>query len=838
MPINPESVNTDYYETDAENLGTDSSLDSSGATNATQTQPESTTSSFGNRQLGAKILANSNFESRQPIVTSSFNKALKKGEKLPGKNGERRNHAYLARLENLIAKHGNTMEKKLWKASIKDSLLINYDKITKSYWDTKRQELRDNGYGNVKLTEELKHQYYEKEREFQQESLEKWVNYLGDEHSPYPLWFKIYAWDGMTKMGNYSKGKNRYEVRNETTIAPYPDPDPEILAGVFDVINRYHGNGEKGFYTEDGERNINLEKIVQSGNFSKIYNAIRQDIAPVIEPPEKAEDVKGEWVEYGLGEEDDIARAAKGTGWCVAASSVGRHYLEYGTYGHDEDDEYDEYDEYDEDDDYYEDEDYYNDGNEYYNEVKKNKAKFIIFHLIDPKTGRLAKNGCASIRLDPDGKVAEISGLKGGQALNDSVVSIVEEKVKSLPGGEEFLPKFADKNRLIALDRKMKKGEDLTKEELEFLYEIHREINSLDTYNHYDPRIRELREEYGIEYALDHGIDPDSLVQHLYLWELDDNLDVLISHGANIDNLVSQLQLHPGYPENIAYNLDTLISHGANIDIDNLVQDLHPEVVADNLDTLISHGANIDIDNLVLQLDYLDSIVNYLGTLISHGTNIDNLASQLQPRSVANNLDTLISHGANINIDNLVSRLGPYEIADNLDAFISHGANIDNLVSRLDPYGIVDNLDVLISHGANINIDNLVSRLGPYGVVDNLDVLISHGANINIDNLVSQLHPNSIVNNLDTLISHGVNIDNLVSRLGPYEIADNLDTLISHGANINIDNLVSQLHPNSIVNNLDTLISHGANIDNLVSRLNQDYIENNKNILRKYGAKI
>ena len=574
-----------------------------------------------NQQVGAKVLSQAHFESsHQPIVESSFSKALKKGEKLPGKNNERRNLSYLKRLNKLVEKHGNKAEQKLWRASIKDDLLIQYDNIPESYWNAKKQELRDNGYGDIELTEEYKHEIYEKERELQKESLEKWVNYLGDEHSPYPLWFKVYAWDGMTKMGRYNKGKGKYETRNETTVAPYPNPDAEVLASVFDVINRYYGNGEKQFYTEEGERNIKLEQIVQSGSFPKIFNAIQQDIAPILEPPEKAEDVHGEWVEYELGDEDDIARAARGTGWCVASPSVGRHYLEYGTYG-DEDDEYDDY-EYD---------DYDN---------SRNQSKFILFHLIDEKTGKLSKNACASIRLDLDGNVAEISGLKDGQALNDSLVPIVEEKAKSLPGGEKFLEAFADKNMLIALDRKMKKDENLTIEDLEFLYEIHRPIKTLDTYNDDDPRISELKRKYNIRYALDAGLNIDQLVSELYPGSIAENLDTLISHGANINQLISKM-----YSVSIAKNLDTLISHGADIDL--IVSKLHPGSIAENLDTLISHGANIN-----------------------------QLISKMYSVSIAKNLDTLISHGAKININYLVSQMHPEEIEENLYALRRHGANI------------------------------------------------------------------------------------------------------------------------------------------------------------------
>ena len=514
------------------------------------------------RRLGAATLSAANFDTRhKEIVDSSFNKARENGEKLPGKNNERRNYAYLSRLEKLIDKHGNALEKKLWEGSVKDDLLVEYANIPESYWQSKRQELRDNGYGNIELTDDYKHELFNKERELQKESLEKWVNYLGDEHSPYPLWFKVYAWDGMTKMGKYDKAKGKYATRNETTVAPYPSPDAEVLGGVFEVVNRYYGNNDKEFYTEEGERNIDLEKVVQSGNFAKIYNAIQHNIAPIIEPPEKAEDVHGDWVEYSIGEEDDIARAARGTGWCVTSPSIGRHYLEYGTYGQD---------------------------NEWDDEENSNglKSKFILFHLEDPSTGKLSKNAVASIRLDPDGQVAEISGLKEGQALNDSLVSIVEEKVKTLPGGEKFLGAFADKQELIRLDRKMQNNEDLTKEELEFIYELNRPIKTLDTYNNYDPRIPELKEKYGIEYALNTGIDAN----------------ILISKSQSYD---------------IAENLDALLEHGANIDIDNLVSELDPYKIVDSLDTLLEHEANIDIDNLVSKLG--DDTKYYTDTLRAHG---------------------------------------------------------------------------------------------------------------------------------------------------------------------------------------------------------------------------
>ena len=64
-------------------------------------------------EIGSKVLSLVNFESKhKDIVESSFNKARNKKEKLPGKNNERRNFAYLSRLDRIIEKHGDAIEQK------------------------------------------------------------------------------------------------------------------------------------------------------------------------------------------------------------------------------------------------------------------------------------------------------------------------------------------------------------------------------------------------------------------------------------------------------------------------------------------------------------------------------------------------------------------------------------------------------------------------------------------------------------------------------------------------------------------------------------------------------
>lgn len=88
---------------------------------------------------------------------------------------------------------------------------------------------------------------------------------------------------------------------------------------------------------------------------------------------------------------------------------------------------------------------------------------------------------------------------------------------------------------LIKLDHKVKSGEDLSKEELEFLYEVNRPIETLDSYLARDPRIYSLKDEYGIERTLKAGLEPSQIIKKLGTKQVADNLDLLLKHGADID---------------------------------------------------------------------------------------------------------------------------------------------------------------------------------------------------------------------------------------------------------------------------------------------------------------
>ncbi len=630
-------------------------------------------------EIGSKVLSLVNFESKhKDIVESSFNKARNKKEKLPGKNNERRNFAYLSRLDRMIEKHGDAIEQKLWAASA-ENLVMDYEDIPGSYWKQQEQILRDNGQGR-KLSEYEKEILAEDLIDKQRQSITSWTNYLGDKNCPYPLWFKVYAFDGISKMSNaLNLDDADYNRRDNTTALSFPKLNAEILAKVYRQINDFYGVDKENWLAQHSD-DEKLVSLVKSANFPKLYAKELVDTKVILKTPERTEDIHGDWFEYKLGDEEEIASLAEGTKWCVVDPNVAHNYLVYGQYGNPEED-----DDYDQD---YEDEDWEDDDIK----VEDPEAKFIIFRLEDPNSpGVFASNGSASIRLDPDGIVAEVSGLNDGQAVEDALVPIVKEKALSLPGGEKYLQKFDDKQTLIKLDNKMKEGEDLTKEELSFLYELDRPIATLDTYNEEDPRIPELKEKYGIEYALEKGVDANKLVSSLDSGDIEENLDFLLEHEADINNIVSKMHSY-----GVARKLDYFLKNGA--DINNVVRNMDPDHVVRKLDYLLKNGA--DINNVVRNM-YSHDVSRKLDYFLKNGADINNVVNNMDHYSIADNPDYLLKNGADIN--NVIRNMDSRHVIRKLDYFLKNGADVNNIIKRMDKKDIEDNIDLLREYGANLD---------------------------------------------------------------------------------------------------------------------------------------
>lgn len=763
------------------------------------------------RKLGAKILSQVGFHGRhEDIVESSFEKARRAKEKLVGKNAARRSDAYLQRLEKLVAKYGNKAEQELWDLSA-DKLVIDPDDIEDGYWKSQEQILRDEGHGR-KLSDYDKEFLTGELRKQQRESLRHWADYLGDEATPYPMWFKVYAWDGMSKMGVFDKEKGEFKKRNQHTVAPYPKLNQAALGKVYGAINNFYKQERdkrknKSATTKEDEEDVVLDALVKSGSFNKLYSYmfLHQKVAP--KTPERTEDVHGQWIEYLPGQEEEVAVAAEGTPWCVAAPDIAKSYLETGTNGQND----------------WDNEDYSNDS----------KAKFILFHLQDPETGLLAENACASIRLGTDGKVAEISGLKEGQALEDSLVPIVEEKVKTLPGGEKFLKAFADKKKLIALDRRMQDGNALTGEDAKFIFG---EIHNLD-YNERDPRIGELQTYYlkGLNSLSQAPISADDILKHMDTNDVVDNVDTLIKlrfdakqilryddpdHRLNVGKYLVQLAelgasgntlvQHMG-DGSINEHLDDLIKLGTNGD--TLVKHINEDLIIEHFDDLIKLGAR---DETIM--DYLskDCIGANFGRLVEAGFDDGVLVEKMDTRRFKY-LDTLLKHG--VSMDTLMRGLVGTDVNDHFDELLEAGESIEVLIEGLGKDYLPEKFDRLVELGASG--DALVQHMRDSSIAERLDDLIELGTNG--DALVQHLDDDLILENIDDLIKLGAHDETIASRLNPDFIGANFDRLVEAGID---DGVLVEGMASLRFKYFDKLLEHGVSMDALMRGL--DSFEVNK----------
>ena len=132
------------------------------------------------------------------------------------------------------------LNKKIWEASA-ENVVMDYEDIPESYWKQQEQILRDNGQGR-ELSEYEKEILAEDLIDKQRQSITSWTNYLGDKNCPYPLWFKVYAFDGISKMSNaLNLDDADYNRRDNTTALSFPKLNAEILAKVYRQINDFYG---------------------------------------------------------------------------------------------------------------------------------------------------------------------------------------------------------------------------------------------------------------------------------------------------------------------------------------------------------------------------------------------------------------------------------------------------------------------------------------------------------------------------------------------------------------------------------------------------------------------
>ncbi len=765
-------------------------------------------------------------EFKEPLVTPYYEKALRdqkraeriakkealeagepvrKIEKIPGENPkDRKNYAYLERLDLAIERGGNKLEKRIWQESIKNfAPIIEKENINNKSWLQLKKAFDDNrkgqGLPSVEYTESEMNKDYERLRQDQVDSINSWTEYLGNKEVSFPTWFKIYAFNSVIKMGRYNQLDGKYENRDKSTIAPYPKVSPAALALTLDAVNDFFGQDKEKWFTEHTDDD-QLNAIVKSGNFGKIYTHFFKETYKPIPTPERTEDIKGEWFDFYPGQETELAEAAQGTPWCIASEHQGAYYLKTNL------------------------------------NIANNKARFRLFKLENESSvDGMSKTACASIRFNTEGKVDEISGLKNGdrQTVEDSLIPIVEQEVLKYPLNPEkhFKEKFRDKKELIRLQDKAKKGEELTLDEYAFLYEKNREIFTLDTYKGPDLKIAELRNIYNLSRLLQ-GEDKDAIDQDLLIQKLecvlektssDDivaNFDTLLEKGFNINTILNKLDSH-----GISCHIDTLLEKG--IDINAIFNKLDSDDISQALDTLLEKGFNI---NTILNKLDSHGISCHIDTLLEKGIDINTIFNKLNSDGVSQNLNTLLENG--IDINTIFNKLDSYNISRTLDALLENGIDINTIFNKLDNYDITKNLDTFLEKGINFN--TIFNKLGSYGISQSINTLLENGIDINV--IFNKLDSYDITKSLNTLLENGIDANVIFDKLDSYGVSYHLDTLLENGIDINA--AFNKLDSHGVSQNLNTLLENGVDVNRVFNRLNSGGISLNFELLANHNIPI
>jgi len=329
------------------------------------------------------------------------------------------------------------------KKSYHKEYVIKPEDIPESYFEKQKKILREQGYGDVEITPEMKEQAQEIIIKDQKLSFDNWFDYLCSKDNPYPTWAKYWVFRNVVKLSTFDKEKKVFAKREKNTVAPFPDLDREALAYVVDVITKKM----KKEKIPAEENNSEFQKIIQGENFGKLYAYAIEKIIPA----EKNDllTIEGKWVKYPQNpDEKTLNRLVeslenRGTGWCTAAKETARAQLQGG--------------------------DFY----VFYSKDRKGEATIP----------RLA------IRMEGD-KIGEIRGIAPDQNLDPYINEVLEKKLKDFPDAPHYKKKVEDMKRMTEIEKKNKRGESFSKEDLRFLYEVDGKIQGFGWEP--DPRIQEL----------------------------------------------------------------------------------------------------------------------------------------------------------------------------------------------------------------------------------------------------------------------------------------------------------------------------------------------------------
>lgn len=375
-------------------------------------------------------------------LTAESGQEANVGPKKVPQNPELRIENYLNRFQEILNRKDPEYRKRgvdALKRVLHAKAVISPGEIPESYFDFQRRLDREKGLGDAPIGKERREELIGAIIADQKSSLNKWIDVLTAEDSPYPTWFKYLTLRSVVSMGDYDKKRAGFGKRAKGTVKPFPFLDSRALSLAFERCMKKVGRAKSG------DDDI-LDDEIGEG-FPDLYAYGIQKAAILFKEP--LTNIEGKWVKYERGGEYvPLVETLEGqnTGWCTTSESTAKKHLRDGD--------------------------------------------FYVYYSADHNGGYTVPR--AAIRMK-GGSIIEVRGIEKSQNLDEYILPKVEEKLREFPDGELYKKRTRDMERLTEIDRKTSadKAAPLSREELAFLYELDADIEGFGEAD--DPRVEAIR---------------------------------------------------------------------------------------------------------------------------------------------------------------------------------------------------------------------------------------------------------------------------------------------------------------------------------------------------------
>ena len=382
----------------------------------------------------------------------------------PSDTPEEKIRKYISRLghaHELSRKSEHSLE--LLKKFYYDKYLIK--ELPESYINLQKKIAREEGYGDISVSDEMTEKMLNQVREDQKSTLDLWIDYFMSEDAMYPTWFKVYAFKGMLGLSTFDKEKQEFGKRTAKTTAPFIDLNMEALSKVYDILK-----------SEVGENNLTDEEIEilsKGESFKKLYTyyLTNQDSKTIND-----DETEGIWVRYDMGSDYMSlweSLQGKNTGWCTAGKETAKTQLAGGD--------------------------------------------FYVYYTKD-ENGEY-KNPRIAIRMNGKNEIGEVRGTSKNQNLESNMEPILDKKLEEFSAKDEYKKKVHDMKYLTLIEGKQKNNQELSLDDLKFLYEVDSKIEGFGYEK--DPRIEEIisKRDKRKDIAFAYGINEDEVALSPTEWK-------------------------------------------------------------------------------------------------------------------------------------------------------------------------------------------------------------------------------------------------------------------------------------------------------------------------------